>query len=51
MYVATGKGTASQSDNPRRDILQWNDEMDQVLLNALREEDHKGNILDGGWTT
>ncbi|KEH22430.1 hypothetical protein MTR_7g451740 [Medicago truncatula] len=25
--------------------------MDQALLNALREEDHKGNRLDGGWTT
>lgn len=49
--MSKGKGTASESDNSGKDILQWNDEMDQVLLNALSEEDNKGNRHDGAWTT
>ncbi|WJX20366.1 hypothetical protein P8452_09929 [Trifolium repens] len=46
-----GKTTKSDSNHPGRDILQWNDEMDQMLLNALAEEANKGNRHDGAWTT
>ncbi|KAL5156545.1 Uncharacterized protein HKD37_15G041491 [Glycine soja] len=46
-----GKTTPSDSNHPGRDSLQWNDEMDQMLLNALGEEANKGNRHDGAWTT
>ncbi|GAU13218.1 hypothetical protein TSUD_245880 [Trifolium subterraneum] len=49
--MAKGKTTPSDSNHPGRDILQWNDEMDQMLLNALCEEANKGNRHDGAWTT
>ncbi|KAG5030116.1 hypothetical protein JHK87_013630 [Glycine soja] len=46
-----GKTTPSDSNHPGRDSLQWNDEMDQMLLNALGEEANKGNRHNGAWTT
>lgn len=49
--MAKGKGAAADSNQPGRDILQWNDEMDQQLLNALNEEANKGNRHDSAWAT
>lgn len=49
--MARGKATQSDSNQPSKDNLHWNDDMDQLLLNALTEEVNKGNRHDGAWTT
>ena len=38
-------------NQPFKDNLRWNDDMDLMLLNALTEEAMKGNRHDGSWTT
>ncbi|KAF2293663.1 hypothetical protein GH714_003933 [Hevea brasiliensis] len=34
-----------------RDHVVWTNEMDNVLINAILEEDHKGNRPEGTWNT
>ncbi|XP_058006861.1 uncharacterized protein LOC131182189 [Hevea brasiliensis] len=34
-----------------RDHVVWTNEMDNVLINAMLEEDHKGNRPEGTWNT
>ncbi|KAF2311200.1 hypothetical protein GH714_020123 [Hevea brasiliensis] len=45
------KDSKPESSMYGRDHVVWTNEMDNVLINAMLEEDHKGNRPEGTWNT
>jgi len=49
--MAKDKGQSVEPKQATKDVLRWTDDMDQILLNALMEEVHKGNRHDGSFSS
>ena len=48
----TGQNTQSEGSNIRKKVhLMWTADRDDVLLDALLDEQSKGNRINGSWTT